>query len=121
MILLSFKINLLLEVMLGSCCTRLWKPVTSLWPFDATFIVRPIFDISMSAWAGMAIIGGRLESPFEEDEWASGHTLATEVAVGTLGLTVIKRLVVRVSLFVLGVSLSMRVWSVARCGQQDAR
>ncbi|KAJ0140782.1 Protein BTN1 [Fusarium oxysporum f. sp. albedinis] len=45
----------------------------------------PIFDISMSAWAGMAIIGGRLESPFEEDESASCHTLATEVAVGTLG------------------------------------
>lgn len=85
------------------------------------FIVRPIFDVSMSAWAGMAITGGPPESPFEEDEWASCHTLATEVAVGTLGLTVVKRLVIRVSFFVLGVSLPMRVWSVARCGQQDAR
>ncbi|EXK36873.1 hypothetical protein FOXG_19958 [Fusarium oxysporum f. sp. lycopersici 4287] len=36
----------------------------------------------------MAITGGPPESPFEEDEWASCHTLATEVAVGTLGLTV---------------------------------
>ncbi|RKL25396.1 hypothetical protein BFJ68_g38 [Fusarium oxysporum] len=75
----------------------------------------------MSAWAGMAIIGGRLESPFEEDESASCHTLATEVAVGTLGFTVVKRLVIQVAFFVLGVSLSMRVWFVARCGQQDAR
>ncbi|EXL74906.1 hypothetical protein FOPG_10019 [Fusarium oxysporum f. sp. conglutinans race 2 54008] len=69
----------------------------------------------------MAITGGPPESPFEEDEGASCHTLATEVAVGTLGLTVVKRLVIRVSFFVLEVSLSMRVWFVACCGQQDAR
>ncbi|EWY87452.1 hypothetical protein FOYG_11652 [Fusarium oxysporum NRRL 32931] len=69
----------------------------------------------------MAISGGQLESPFEEDESASCHTLAIEVAVGTLGLTVVKRLVIRVSFFLLGVSLSMRVWFVACCGLQDAR